>query len=445
MLVRQTRVRSRLTYIARAGLFACAVPVLVAAAAIADPAWFDAPELAGSFSVYSYGEASYNRAAPFLMLEERRVFSAGATAFAAIRPLAEDSAGIDGSSITNSYNARSCESCHVRDGRGISHAVAFDASGFSVKREPDASSEPPSRHPFGQPPLPAKLTGVVWRAKEDIVLSGGATAHLVEPVVMADGIETELDLRNAPAVYGLGLLEAIPDSDIRSMARAQQYLRYGVRGIVSEATSPAPPGSEQPVGRFGWKGTFPSLADQVKDALRNELGVSPPIGPDLSRDERERFELLANGLTSYLRLLAVPARRLDSSSDNRLGAELFEQSGCAMCHRPSWLTGTSTDLEDKYRNRRIYPFTDMLLHDMGDALKDTNGLPNSRFWRTPPLWGIGAQTTVAKGVGFLHDGRARDLLEAILWHGGEAAYSIGRFKALSPEDRTRLLAFLSSL
>jgi CxxC motif-containing protein (DUF1111 family) len=381
--------------------------------------WASAERLGGTFTVYSFGESPFNRAAPFLTLEERRTFSDGSSAFRTDRetagPLADS-------------NARSCDACHFRNGRGLAHMGAIDQTGFSV-------AAPVFRQPLENKKDVAKLSGVAWRTERTAVLSDGTRVELVVPVAIIDGEERPADLRNAPGVYGLGLLEAVPDSAIRQLAETRPYAAFGIAGVVQASTT------EGRVGRFGWKGTFGSLETQVQNAMVHELGMTDPVSQS---PDSGRFGELHAKLTNYMRLLAVPARRVASAETER-GAEIFGEIGCAMCHTPSWQTGNSADVSEKHRKQVIHPFTDFLLHDMGEGLRDSNGNALSRLWKTPPLWGIGVQASVSDKGGFLHDGRARNLLEVVLWHGGEAAETIHNFEALPPDERQQLLAFLSSL
>lgn len=385
--------------------------------------WADVLNLGATFSVYSYGQAPYNRSAPFLRLEERVRFSDGAEAFAA------------GAPPTARANAPSCESCHFKDGRGRSHSDDFSATGFSVVNRGDDGSPPVFRKVAASDAGAARLADVRWASSDRIVLAGGETVELVRPVALVDGAERVVDLRNAPATYGLGLLEAIPDADIVAFARARPYERFGITGLVPVAADANGSGR---VGRFGWKATFATLPGQVRSAAANELGIgSGPEDPELAAQVTK--------LTNYLRVLAVPARRLNGERSYRHGARVFASTGCAMCHVPSQRTGRTADLPEPYRDLTIFPFTDMLLHDLGPGLSDLSATELSRHWRTAPLWGIGVQHGVSPDVGFLHDGRARTLTEAILWHGGEARVAVDRFKELAPEDRAALIAFLASL
>jgi CxxC motif-containing protein (DUF1111 family) len=241
-------------------------------------------------------------------------------------------------------------------------------------------------------------------------------------------------------VYGLGLLEAVSDASIIGYAQSQPYGDYGVKGVVSKVMTG--PGLER-VGRFGWKAIHATLESQVRSAVENEMGIVP-VKQAGGVENREFSQLIAE-LTDYMRLLAVPARRLNDDKAFPIGAALFADIGCAMCHRPSWNTSEASNIGKKYRDLQIYPFTDLLLHDMGPRLSDPSGNELSRYWRTAPLWGLGVQLGVDGSAGFLHDGRARTISEAILWHGGEADYAVKKFRAMAPDEREHLLTFLASL
>jgi len=403
--------------------------------------WATKEALAAEFSVYSYGRSPYNRGAPFLTLEERREFSDGAEAFKRIWPVLYGTTS--GIAAIQSHNGSSCEGCHVRDGRGRSHVASIDETGFSiVLRSVRAANQRVFRYPLSVDSDAQSLTAVEWRVVRSNLLSGGEEIELVEPFSTVDGYHRKIDLRNAPGVYGLGLLEAVPDEAILARATENAYAEFGVYGRVQRSTAVGETGR---IGRFGWKATFATVHAQVRDAMVNELGLGNARGLQQSVPKAGEIDVLADLLISYVRRLAVPARRISSSVANQRGASLFQETGCAMCHTPSWVTGSGPDTPNYYRNQKIFPFTDFLLHDMGEALAVPNETTLSRFWRTPPLWGIGAQEGIIPGIGYLHDGRARNLTEAILWHGGEAAYAVGRFKALSKSQRQDLMTFLSSL
>lgn len=390
-----------------------------------DDDWVKSEHLGGTFTVYSFGETAYTRAAPGLELEDRQRFSDGSVAF---RQTTSDDApsGRD-------RNAASCDTCHLANGRGIVRAESFATTGFSAPTEMGGSRTPIFRTPVTEGPAVARLDGISWRVKRTVTLRDGTKVELVVPVAIVDGQSRHVDLRNAPGVYGLGLLEAVPESAIRELARSRPHARLGILGVAA--------GSETAgrLGRFGWKARFSSLDAQVESAMVVETGMAEAGAASSS------FAISKKALTSYVRLLAVPARQEPSQAEYVRGAKIFARIGCATCHQPTWRTGNTDDVPAEARDQVIHPFTDLLLHDMGDELRDPNDSELSRLWRTPALWGIGMQSAVSDDVGFLHDGRARTLLEAILWHGGEAAGVTKRFAGLPTKDRKDLLAFLSSL
>ncbi|MGJ7602773.1 di-heme oxidoredictase family protein [Variovorax sp. LT1R20] len=337
-------------------------------------------------------------------------------------------------------NANSCTHCHVKDGRGITQANDFRLTGFSVSNPKNGEAASIYRHPAASAPPQGKLEGVDWRLVRTIELPGRFKVDLVVPEAIVDGFSTHVELRTSPGVYGLGLLEAIPDAELRELVRRRPYLRFGVKGRLGEIAKSE--GTLPQIGRFGWKASFASLDEQVVAALASELG----IGKSQSAQEAPQLAATVADLTAYLRSIAVPARDRESVDRSKRGARLFSRVGCAMCHTPSWNRVGVAGLKERLgRAEKIYPFTDLLLHDMGPGLRANNSDPLSAYWRTPALWGIGLQASVSPQSGFLHDGRGRTVLEAILWHAGEAQYSIARFESLSQQDRDDLLSFLSSL
>ena len=195
------------------------------------------------------------------------------------------------------------------------------------------------------------------------------------------------------------------------------------------------PSGHRRIGRFGWKATQVSVAHQTAGALRNDMGIESALvgGDELSLDDLEQ-------MVRYVQLLGMPGREGGSER----GELLFDQAGCVSCHRPELTTG-DTHPRVELRSQDIRPYTDLLLHDMGPDLADSTGAADAAEWRTAPLWGLGRTEVVTGDVHLLHDGRARSVLEAILWHGGEAEASRDRFAALSARDRAELIAFVESL
>ncbi|MCZ7532222.1 MAG: thiol oxidoreductase [Acidimicrobiia bacterium] len=262
-------------------------------------------------------------------------------------------------------------------------------------------------------------------------------------------------LRSAPALIGVGLLEAIPADDIRSHADPDDLDGDGISGVASVVETLS---GEPALGRFGLKANIATVADQTALAYLLDLGITSPMMPDENcpigqvacseaptGGNPEISSDRIGAVVFYAQTLGVPARvGLDDASVIR-GQAIFESIGCDACHIERWKTG---DHEvDALANQTIYPFTDMLLHDMGEGLGDgrTDGTAGPTEWRTPPLWGLGFTRAVNPNAGFLHDGRARSIEEAILWHGGEATASAAQFIKLDADDRERLLHFLKSL
>jgi CxxC motif-containing protein (DUF1111 family) len=220
--------------------------------------------------------------------------------------------------------------------------------------------------------------------------------------------------------------------------------------------------SKTALGRFGWKANQPNIRQQNAAAANGDIGITTRLYPSENIAEGQTAAAAAptgsqNGepemrddhfdkLVFYVQTLAVPASRNVDDPTVRRGAQLFAGIGCTACHTPTLETGDYPDVPE-LAHQVIHPFTDLLLHDMGAELADgrPDFLATEQEWRTPPLWGIGLTQMVNRHTRFLHDGRARSLEEAVLWHGGEAAKSHDRFIHLSRDERAALLAFLDSL
>lgn len=211
------------------------------------------------------------------------------------------------------------------------------------------------------------------------------------------------------------------------------------------------------LGRFGWKANTPTAFQQAGEAYNQDMGITNPLVPNESCLGQTQCDGIDDGpeidsdtldnAAFYVETLAVPARR-EFDTESRHGEKLFDQAGCSSCHTPAHTTGTHPSRSEAVlNNQTIFPYTDLLLHDMGDGLADRRPdfLANGREWRTSPLWGIGLTKTTNGHTNFLHDGRARSLEEAILWHSGEAENAKEFFRNLSPSDREALIAFLNNL
>ena len=260
--------------------------------------------------------------------------------------------------------------------------------------------------------------------------------------------------RVAPPVFARGLLEAISDETLLGWADEDDLDNDGISGrvnqvwdIVSETTV---------IGRFGLKANNPSVLVQTAGAYHGDIGITNELFPlestagqpqdDGLNDDTELRQGVLDDVVFYIQTLAVPARRNIDDPKVKNGQILFDQAGCTACHIPTVTTGVLEGVPE-VSNQVIHPYTDLLLHDMGEGLADgrPDFLANGQEWKTPALWGIGYTKVVNGHTFFLHDGRARNLTEAILWHGGEAEPAKEYFRNLSSNDRESLIKFLESL
>lgn len=370
------------------------------------------------------------------------------------------------------YTRRACSGCHVHDGRGrppegpedstAAVVVKLGAPDRSNTRRPDARyGSVLSEHAVQGLAAEGRLV-VEWEDSEHLY-PDGTRATLRRPTLRVSDLGygalsagTRLSLRIAPAVVGVGLLEAVPESLLAALADPNDADADGVSGRVSRPGRGT--GAAAPVGRFGWKAAQPTVAAQVATALNDDMGITSPYRPRIeltsvqraarSRPSGGRPEIQGaawEALVNYMRWVAVPARRDLDDPGVRRGAERFQDAGCMRCHTATLRTGPAD--QAALSHQVLHPFTDLLLHDMGAGLSD--GMPEgdaaATEWRTPPLWGLGLATTVNGYRFLLHDGRARSLEEAILWHGGEAERSREAFRALPSAARRDLVRFLDSL
>ncbi len=307
-----------------------------------------------------------------------------------------------------------------------------------------------------------------------VKLADGTAVELRKPKLTFDGpVPQRASLRAAQPLIGVGLLEAVPEADILARLRSTPD-EDGVKGQANFVFDPET-GAVR-LGRFGWKAAKVSLRHQAASALLQDMSVTSPVYPNrdclagpagctAAKLEPGLTEAELQSITRYLALVAVPAQRSLISGypkgvapldEHRVdpaqvaaGAALFQSMRCSACHTVEMKTGNGHALAE-LRNQTVNPYTDLLLHDMGAGLADnyTEGTATGNLWRTAPLWGVGYSDKVMGNgtqVGYLHDGRARSLTEAILWHAGEADRARQRFQNLSASDRGALLAFLRSL
>ncbi len=387
------------------------------------------------------------------------------------------------------FNARSCQRCHIKDGRGHPPENAEDNAvsiflRVSIPGPPDAAIADIQDY-IATLPDPTYGTQL-----QDYAVQGHASEYSFavtydeEVVTLADGVQVSLrhptyeaanlgygplhpdamlSPRVAPQMIGLGLLEAIPAADILALADPDDADGDGISGRPNVVWSAE---FDQPMlGRFGLKAGNPTIMQQSAGAFAGDIGISNPLFPAgagectaaqtvcqaaIHGDGDDRgTEIDAEGMdlvTFYSRNLAVPARRDVDDPQVLEGKRVFYETGCASCHTPSFVTHRLED-QPAQSFQLIWPYTDMLLHDMGPALADNR--PEARAtgqeWRTPPLWGIGLTEQVSGHTYFLHDGRARSLLEAVLWHGGEAQAQRDAVVEMQTAQRAALIAFLESL
>jgi CxxC motif-containing protein (DUF1111 family) len=304
-----------------------------------------------------------------------------------------------------------------------------------------------------------------------VALSEGERAGLRKPTYaiadLAHGPlhpNAMLSPRVTPPMIGLGLLEAIPEQAILAKADPDDRDGDGISGRAKLIWSQED--GKPMLGRFGWKGGNPTVKQQSADAFNGDIGLSNPLFPANSGDctpaqkacldaphggdaQYDGHEVPRNVLdlvTFYSRNLAVPKRRDVADPQVLRGTQVFRDSGCSGCHTPSHETALRDDLPEQ-SGQRIWPYTDLLLHDMGEGLADgrPEGMASGVEWKTPPLWGIGLTQVVNGHTFLLHDGRARNVLEAILWHGGEAQAARDRVVSMPKIDRAALIRFVNSL
>lgn len=390
------------------------------------------------------------------------------------------------------FNARSCQRCHLKDGRGHTPSANFpDDNQVSMflrlsvppqNKEQEELIKSGRANVIGEPTYGTQL--------QDLAIQGhmeeGHMDVRYEPLKVAFADGSEIELRNpfysisklnygplhkdtmisprvTPPMIGLGLLEAIPAEEILAGVDEADKDGDGISGRVNWVWS----GDQKKMmlGRFGWKSGEATIKDQSAGAFAGDLGLSSTLkknsygdctdlqtlcqkAPDGASPEHgvEVTPEMLDLVVFYSKNLAVPKRRKADDEQVLKGKALFNQSGCGGCHRAKFKTGSSEG-NAHLEGQVIYPYTDMLLHDMGEALADhrPEGRANGFEWRTPPLWGIGLTKTVNGHEFLLHDGRARSIEEAIVWHGGEGSASREAFLKLTKQERDWLIEFVRSL
>lgn len=387
------------------------------------------------------------------------------------------------------FNTNTCQSCHIKDGRGHpplpndSNAVSMLVR-LSVPAQKDNPQHQAQLLHDGVIPEPVyggqlqdmANPGIAaeghirmhWQP-QTVTFSDGNAVELMKPVLQITDLaygklqsDTMFSARVAPPMIGLGLLEAISEKDILAQEDPDDKNVDGISGHANRVWDKEK--QTTTIGRFGWKAGQPSLIQQNAGAFAGDMGLTSrlahsddctpaqtacraaPNGENPASGEKEVSDNILNQVLFYSRNLAVPARRQADATEVLRGKKLFADAGCTGCHTPSFTTKTDA-AEPELANQKIFPYSDLLLHDMGEGLADNRPdfLASGSEWRTPPLWGIGLTQDVNGHTRFLHDGRARNLLEAVLWHGGEAEKAQKNVLAMDKKDRDALIAFLDSL
>ncbi len=445
----------------------------------AGPAWTSA----------EHGEMAYSMPIASLSKKQGKRFAEGKKQFNEAWVVAPDPSGVWGLGPT--FNEDRCAHCHQANGRSPAVPHGGEAARGPLVRLSIAGNDEfggPLPHPaYGdqfqnrgiEGRVPSEGRVIISYSPREVQVADGEVVTLRQPhIEFAElqfgeiGSNTMTSLRVAPQLVGLGLLEAVPEQTLLRIA--EQQPAQGVSGRPNYVWDVE--NERRAMGRFGWKANQPSVRQQVAAAFIGDIGATtylfqlencPPVqkqcndtpsaalcgGQGGCRGNTFRPEVNPSRLTNitlYLRTLAVPARRNASDSAVKRGEELFSQAQCGVCHVPEMKTASAGQLPHDIKaaaDVTIHPYTDLLLHDMGPDLAD--GRPDFEAsgseWRTPPLWGIGLVATVNGHSDLLHDGRARNVTEAILWHGGEAQTARERFRQMPAADRVALVKFVESL
>ncbi len=389
------------------------------------------------------------------------------------------------------FNSRACQNCHLKDGRGHPPASADGAAEsmflrLSILPKDEAQKQALADRTLIEVPEPTYGTQLQEFAVPGLKPEGHMVIDYTDrPVTLGDGTvvtlraphyriadlaygpmdpEVMLSPRVAPQMIGLGLLEQVPYEDILARADPDDADHDGISGKPNWVREPE--SGQIMLGRFGWKAGAPTIRSQSAGAFAGDIGISTPLrnvphgdctalqqacttaatGVQIRLGDSEAPDPILPLVTFYAQNLGVPQRREVAAPAVLRGKQTFYEAGCVGCHTPKFVTSRDAEIP-AHQFQLIWPYTDLLLHDMGEGLADhrPEGDANGTEWRTPPLWGIGLTKVVSNHTLFLHDGRARNLEEAILWHGGEAEAARNRYAEMSKAQRDDLIAFLESL
>jgi len=434
----------------------------------------------GETTVFATGRNAFSFPAANLSEEERTRFVIGNSFFkrnwvqAPASTTARDGLGPH-------FIARSCGGCHLNDGRGeppapgnqpVSLLLRLSIPGIGAQG--GVVPEPTYGDQFNNFAVRGvKPEGKVSISYREITgrFADGETYTLLAPAYAFHDLgygpmakDVLVSPRVAPQVIGMGLLEAIPEAEILANARDQARRGDAIQGVANQVWDAL--AGRMMLGRLGWKANVASVAHQTAGAFNGDIGITSSVFADEACTAAQKDCLAAprgakgmapeiddktlGDVIFYQATLAPPARRAPSDPGVLLGQKLFTEAQCAVCHRPSYVTGVPPHprfSSKALQGQTIHPYTDLLLHDMGEGLADgrPDGKANGHQWRTSPLWGVGLIQDVNGHTRLLHDGRARGVMEAILWHGGEAEASRERVLKMSKPEREALVKFVESL
>ena len=438
---------------------------------------------AGAFTVQSADATAYMQPAPALGERQRSTFLNGRANFN--RPWVVFGVSTGDWGVGPTFNADRCSACHAGGGRGgpptaaneqaVSILVRLSVPGTDLhggpKPHPHYGDQLQNRALQGQSPellhgyapVPAEAEVYLDWDEHSVTLADGSEVRLRKPRLRIErlafgelGADIMMSLRLAPPVFGMGLLQAVPEETLLALAEKQRRLGFNGRpNVVWDAID-----QRMAIGRFGWKAMQPGVRQQIAAAAISDMGVTSNLFPRQNCPEVQtlcRGEIPGNDpeltdgawdeLETWALGLGVPARRHWRDDAVQRGAALFDQLKCAVCHVPTLKTADYFARLPQLSRQTFHAYTDLLLHDMGEGLADQRPefAASGRDWRTPPLWGLGLSRIVNGSGVMLHDGRARNATEAILWHGGEAQASRESFARFSKRDREALLAFLDAI
>lgn len=455
-------------------LFAAIALLPACARHVPDTAELLDPNSGGAATVHESNRNAYSQPAPNLEIRKRGEFFVGNAFFNSAWVVAPATAGArDG--LGPLFNARSCDACHNNDGRGqppakegerlVSLVIQFATPTPGNNNEPSADPRYGANlNPFAIGGVPAEGTVRINHRELPGKFADGESYTLLAPEYVFEELaygelasDTGFSPRVAPSVFGSGLLEAVPEAQILERSDPDDANGDAISGRPNRVWDHLK--KRTVIGRYGWKSNQPDIAHQTAAAFSAEIGMSTSLRPlqnctaaqpaclaAAHGGEPEISDEIFAHIVNYQRMLGVPVRRNLDSNEVKHGARLFADAGCAACHRATFVTG-DFDTEPALAHQTIHPYTDLLLHDMGPVLADgrRDFEASGSEWRTAALWGLGLQQIVNRHTRLLHDGRARDATEAILWHGGEGERAKEAFRTMSKADREALLKFLNSL